>query len=219
MLDRQLPTPIVYLLLAAFSLLCFGLVAESVASDRPITVFDVDQAERFWQISLGHPAVRDFALWITDLGSGRPRTIVIVGVALILIRERQCRLAIFWGLTQWLLRELVAVSKDAFARPRPHFEGNTYVAGAWSFPSGHAAGAMTTYGMIAFLIAMRWAGRWFCWPAALGLGAIILLVGLSRMMLGVHYFTDVMGGYFLGLGYISLCIAAIAWWRPKNCAP
>ena len=159
MLNRQLPPALVHLLLAVFSLVCFALAAESVAAKWAITNVDADQAERFWDFSARHPAVWNFALWITDLGSGRPRTLVILGVALILVLRRQYHLALFWVITQWLVHEMVSGFKEAFARPRPHFEGTTYVVGGWSFPSGHATGAMATYGMIAFFVVMRWPGR------------------------------------------------------------
>ena len=192
-----------------FAIGCFAVVAENVSSRRPITKFDQQQAERFYEYSTTHPDVWDFAIWITDLGSGRPRTIVIVGVALFLLLEGRCRLALFWGATQYLLKEIVAVSKDMFECPRPHFDTASYIVGGWSFPSGHSAGVMATYGMIAFLVAMRWPDRWFRWPVIAGLGSIILMVGLSRMLLGVHFFTDVVGGFLLGLGYVSLCVAGV----------
>jgi membrane-associated phospholipid phosphatase len=213
MLNRQLPPPLVHLILSAFCALCFAIVAQSVAAQWAITNFDAAQAERFWDFSQRHPAVWNVALWTTDLGAGRPRTFIVAGVTIILICLRQWRLALFWAGTQWLVRDLVGTAKDTFERPRPHFEGTTYVAPGWSFPSGHATGAMATYAMIAFLVVMRWPGRWRCWPIVAGLCSIILLVGLSRMLLGVHYFTDVLGGYFLGLAWVSLCVAAIEWVR------
>jgi membrane-associated phospholipid phosphatase len=215
-MNRHLHPALVHSLLALFSLGCFALVAWSVVSGQPITVFDADQAKRFYNFASSRPAVWDAARWVTDLGSGRPRIIVIAGVALILLSERRWRLTIFWAATQWLVPEIVASAKGTFERPRPQFAGSPYVLTDWSFPSGHATGAMATYAMIAYLVAWRWADRWFLWPAVLGAGAIILLVGLSRMLLGVHYFTDILGGYFLGLGYLSLCVAAIEWGKRRG---
>jgi membrane-associated phospholipid phosphatase len=215
-MSRYLPPTVVYSLLAFFSFGCFALVAWAVTSAHPITLFDADQAERFYEFSSHRPAVWNAALWVTDLGSGLPRIIVIAGVALIMLSERKWRLAIFWVTTQWLVREIVASAKGAFERPRPHFTGSPYVLTDWSFPSGHATGAMATYAMVAYLIASRWSDRWFRWLAVIIASVIILLVGLSRMLLGVHYFTDVLGGYSLGLGYVLVCSAAVEWAKHKG---
>lgn len=206
--QRDLHPALVHLLLALFTAGCFAVVADRVAAQQPITTFDAHQAERCYRFAQQHPAVWDAAVLLTDLGSGRPRTAVIIGVVLVLLAHGQCRLAIGFGSTQWLFKEVVGWTKGLFERPRPPFF-DPALAGGWSFPSGHAAGAMATYGMIAYLVAWRWPeqrGRWL--PVA-GLSTVILFVGASRMLLGVHYFTDIVGGYLLGLAYISLCVAGI----------
>ncbi len=212
---RHLHPAVVHLVLAGFSAICFAFVASNVASGKPLTRFDSEHAARVYGYAVAHPAVWNFAEFITDLGAGRPRTIVVIAVALILLMFRQWRLALLWAATQWLMKDIVGVAKDFFERPRPHFEVNSYAAGGWSFPSGHATGAMVTYGMIAFLIAWRWPGRWHTWLATALLASTILAVGLSRMLLGVHWFTDILGGYLLGLTWISLCVAMVEWQRSK----
>jgi undecaprenyl-diphosphatase len=213
---RHLHPAVVHLLLAGFSAMCFAFVAFNVVGNRPLTSFDTQYAPRIHGYAVAHADVWNAALLLTDLGSGRPRLIVIVGVSLILLLFRQWRLALFFAATQWLLKELVAYAKDGFERPRPVLEPASYVAGGWSFPSGHATGAMVTYGMIAFLVAWRWPGKWYTWLAIAGLATIILVVGLTRMLLGVHWFTDILGGYLLGLTWVSLCVAVIEWQRVKN---
>jgi membrane-associated phospholipid phosphatase len=202
---RDLHPTLLHLLLALFTLGCFGLVAEQVSVRRPVTTFDVYQAERIHQYGTTHARLRTFAAFVTDLGSGPPRIVVIAAVSVILLAHRQWRLALFFVATQWLLKEIVGYAKETFERPRPPFSE----IGGWSFPSGHATGAMATYGMIAYLVALRWPERRFRWALIAVLAVIILSVGMSRMLLGVHYFTDVAGGYLLGLAYTSLCVAGI----------
>lgn len=214
-IKRDLHPAVVHLLLACFSAIGFAIIAADIQSGHRLTAFDAQQATRIYDYSVRHPEVWNFAVTVTDLGSGRPRTVVVIGVAIILLLQRQCRLALLWAATQWLLKEVVGLTKNWFERPRPHFDIASYSASGWSFPSGHACGVMATYGMIGFLIAWRWPGKWFTWLAIFGLGAIILLVGLSRMLLGVHWFTDILGGYLLGLTWISLCVAAVEWHRSK----
>ncbi|MCE9531258.1 MAG: phosphatase PAP2 family protein [Planctomycetes bacterium] len=209
-MSRQLHPALVHLLLAGFCLIGFTLVAEQVSSRGPITTFDYHQAIRFNDYVANHPVVLNAATFVTDLGAGRPRFIVICSVAILLILHRQWRLAILWGLSQWLLKEVVAITKDAFERPRPD-----PATPGWSFPSGHATGAMVTYGMLAYLVAWKWATSWIRWPLIAVLGLIIIVVGLSRMLMGVHWFTDILGGFLLGMGYVSIWVAAVEWGRKK----
>ncbi len=75
---------------------------------------------------------------------------------------------------------------------------------------------MATYGMLAFIVAQHARGRWVRWPVVAVLGLIILAVGLSRMLLGVHWFTDVLGGYLLALGYISFWLAVAECVNPSR---
>jgi undecaprenyl-diphosphatase len=209
-LKRDLHPALLHLLLALFTIACFCVVAEQVVNRRPITTFDFHQAERFHDFTAKHQSVWDFAWFITDLGSGRPRIAVVIAVSLLLLAHGQCRLTIWFAATQWIFQEVVGWTKGLFERPRPpFFDPAQGLAGGWSFPSGHAAGAMVTYGMIANLVAWRWPDYRGRWLLIAGLGVIILVVGLSRMLLGVHYFTDIVGGYLLGLTYISLCVAGI----------
>jgi membrane-associated phospholipid phosphatase len=213
---RHLHPAVVHLLLASFSAMCFAFVAINVADNSRLTSFDVQFAPRIYNYAVQHADVWNAAMAITDLGSGRPRTAVVLTVTIMLILHRQWRLALFFAATQWLLREVVAVAKDFFERPRPQWETTSYVAGGWSFPSGHATGAMVTYGTIAFLVAWRWPGKWYTWFAIVGLSAIIIIVGFTRMLLGVHWFTDILGGYLLGLTWVSVCVAVIEWQRAKT---
>jgi membrane-associated phospholipid phosphatase len=209
-MNRHLHPALVQLLLGLFSCIFFAAIAALVNSKGPITVFDENQAVRFDAFARQHPAVVSFAAVVTQLGAGLPRAIVVVAVAALLLLHRQWRLAIFWAATQLLMRDIVDVLKNSFERPRPDFAGNFE---GWSFPSGHTAGAMTTYGMLAYLIALHWSEFRARWLAVFALACIILMVGLSRMVLGVHYFTDVLGGYFLAIAYISFCVAGIEWGR------
>jgi undecaprenyl-diphosphatase len=210
--SRDVPPALLHLLLALFTLICFGAIARQVVGRWPITTFDAQQAQRFHEYAESHAEVRKTADFLTDLGSGPPRTVVVAAVSLILLAHRQWRLAVFFAATQWLVKDIVAFAKDSFERPRPSFSD----IGGWSFPSGHAAGAMATYGMIAYLVGLRWPQFRFRWLLIAGLALIIIAVGLTRMLLGVHYFTDIIGGYLLGLAYISLCVAGIELVRSIN---
>lgn len=90
--------------------------------------------------------------------------------------------------------------KDAVERARPISDLVKIIspAGGFSFPSGHAMITMTVYGVLAYLLwtNLKVSRRWIIPTVAFG---VIFLVGLSRIYLGVHWFSDVMGGWIAGL--------------------
>lgn len=89
----------------------------------------------------------------------------------------------------------MAVMKDLVARPRP--DDALVAAGGWAFPSGHSADSAAWW-LTAALVAAPWAPR--ARPALLAAGAAIaLVVGATRVVLGVHHATDVVAGWALGV--------------------
>lgn len=95
---------------------------------------------------------------------------------------------------------LVAL-KTSFARPRPI---NVYDAPGYSFPSGHATGTMLFYGFVAWLVLTRLPERWY--GAGVALAMVPFVVGLSRIGLSVHWVSDVLGGWVLGLSWLAVSL-------------
>lgn len=87
--------------------------------------------------------------------------------------------------------------KSLYGRARPELFESGYAAPSYSFPSGHAVTAISFYGVLALLAARRLEG-WRRWVVAVAGAALILLVGFSRLYLGVHYPSDVLAGWSLG---------------------
>jgi membrane-associated phospholipid phosphatase len=98
------------------------------------------------------------------------------------------------------------LTKQVIRRPRPDANLVRVVVARIrdsSFPSGHVVHYVTFWGMVAYLIAFRSrisAGRWI---AGFVMAPIIALVGPSRVYLGHHWFTDVLGSYLLGSAYLA----------------
>ena len=101
---------------------------------------------------------------------------------------------------------LVDVLKSAFARPRPEVVPHMVQVLSESFPSGHATIAAVTYatlGALATQLAQRRAVKLYLLAASL---FVAVLVGLTRVYLGVHYPTDVVAGWCLGFAWATLCV-------------
>jgi len=95
-------------------------------------------------------------------------------------------------------------------RPRPRYAAALIHHPTWSFPSGHAMGSLVGFGMLAYVLVRFTDGsrraRLVVWAGAT---VLIVLIGASRMYLGVHYLSDVVGGYAVAAAWLAGCIWAV----------
>jgi membrane-associated phospholipid phosphatase len=104
--------------------------------------------------------------------------------------------------------------KAAFHRARPHFEHPLApVPHSYSFPSGHASVSAAVYGALALLAVQAVRSPWA--RAAIGASAIGLVaaIGASRVVLDVHYLSDVLAGFSIGVAWLSACVLALLTFR------
>ena len=105
---------------------------------------------------------------------------------------------------------LDAALKLAIRRPRPPYAAAFLHHYTWSFPSGHAMVSLIAYGMLAYLVVVLWTNRRSTRISiVLGAGLLIVAIGFSRLYLGVHYFSDVVGGYAAGVLWLSACVSGL----------
>jgi undecaprenyl-diphosphatase len=143
----------------------------------------------------GHPALIAVSRFFTALGDP---TVLVVGGFLAgawLWREGRGRLAAGLLLVILVGRGLTEAQKYWIARARPDLEPHLVLVKTWSFPSGHATSSMIFYLTLALAVAPRG------WRRIAAGGAILLslLIGVSRVVLGVHWPSDVIGGWCFGL--------------------
>jgi len=193
-------------IIAVIATMAFAELAENVLAGGT-QAFDV----AILQWLHGHQSKPLTALMVemTYLGTGTV-VIVVVGVAALFLwhteHKHSARLLLAATIGNIILN---GVLKLVYHRARPSvFEWQTSAVSS-SFPSGHAMSATVVYGTVAYLLMRLQKHRW---AKILTLGAavsLILLICLTRLYLGVHYPSDVMGGIIVGLGWASFCMATL----------
>ncbi len=186
----------------------FGAITEDVIHHDPLTRFDTVLLE--WLH--GHATPTGYAMFhaITLLGSPVTLTVLALGMGLVLAARRQWILLGGWLAAFAGGGLLDAVLKLEIRRPRPPYAAAFLQHYSWSFPSGHAMGSLIGYGMLAYVLGVLWIHRRSAQiPLVLGAALLILAIGFSRLYLGVHYFSDVVGGYAAGLLWLAACISGV----------
>jgi undecaprenyl-diphosphatase len=186
----------------------FGGVTEDVIHHDPLTQFDTALLD--WLQA--HATATGYTIFdaVSFLGSPAALTVLALGVGVVLGVRRQGIVLVGWiaAFTGGTL--LNQVLKIVIQRPRPPSAAAHLQQYSWSFPSGHAMLSLIGYGMLAYLLVVLWVQRRSLQVAIIsGATVLIVAIGLSRLYLGVHYFSDVVGGYAAGLLWLSTCISGL----------
>jgi undecaprenyl-diphosphatase len=143
--------------------------------------------------------------WITQLGSPAVSAVIVL-VAIYLWHRRQFLLLWNWLGANLGAKAIEYVLKGTVHRSRPVYNTVVYTSSdSYSFPSGHTMGATVCYFLLAYLIATRSTTALQVRIAYGTACVIIAAVGWSRLYLGVHYPSDVLGGLCAGLAWLSAC--------------
>jgi undecaprenyl-diphosphatase len=142
---------------------------------------------------------------ITQLGDPLVLHLVAAAAAIAVATRRQWSLAILIVVVRLGEVGINSLIKWLIDRPRPSFVDPIVHASGNAFPSGHAAGAAAMWGLLAVLVVRRAEGvaRIAVWTAS---GVVIVAIAATRVLLGVHYPSDVLGGILVGLGWLAACL-------------
>lgn len=193
----------------AVALLGFAVFVElgdEIGEQEGLALFDA-QLTLALSANVDQPTLERFAL-VTQLGDPMVTIGLATLVALYLLIRRWWLHAAVWVLATGAGGILVKLLKQHFERTRPIHDHALITADGWSFPSGHASGAVLVYGMLGYLLIRHTPRAWHI-PIALITITLVTFVGFSRVILQVHYLSDVLAGFAIAGGWAALCATAL----------
>ncbi len=190
-------------------MILFSAILEDIL-DYDINQFDVASYNVVSKVI--SDTITPIAKIITRLGNAE--TLIFITIILVVsIKDKKIRLAIPINLL--CASVLNFILKNIIQRPRPN-EFRIIDQSGYSFPSGHSMVSMAFYGFLIYLIFKNVKNNYIKALLIFILTCIIIMIGLSRVYLGVHYTSDVLGGFLLALSYLTLYTAFFKTISNKN---
>ncbi|MGI8755163.1 MAG: phosphatase PAP2 family protein [Acidimicrobiales bacterium] len=200
----------IVLVAVPFSILTFEVLAQG-----PLSRFDGRVADSFNGWVNGRPGVVSVLDVISFFGKPPTLTTWVVLAALVLWWRGRHRVAVFVVVTSLGGGIVDTLVKATVNRPRPVVDHPVASALGKSFPSGHAMSSTVTYGALLVALSPLMSPRTRRAATAFTV-VLVLAVGTSRLFLGVHFVSDVLGGYLLGLAWLFGAVAAFNVWKVEE---
>jgi undecaprenyl-diphosphatase len=184
----------------------FAWLARGIFADRFVAI---DQGAIAWLHGYWSPVADQVMLFFTTIGDTPVLTLLLgLIVAALWSKGRWIDAAglVVAGAGGGLLNQLL---KAIFQRVRPDLVPSPFHLTSYSFPSGHSMGSIACYGMLAFVLMRLLRRRTHRALVALAAALLVFCVGLSRVYFGVHYPTDVAGGFLAGGTWLAISIAVV----------
>lgn len=200
-----------YLVVCLLTFAGFGGIAAGVHMGAPVSFSTMDNqvVEVMHQSQQESPGWTHFFDHVKELAGFEAMIGTVLIVFGLLVYYGRYWLALAWGCAV----EGAAIGNDqllkhVFQRPRPPY-GRPKGPTDWSFPSGHSLRGFVMYGFLAYLIVHFLPTKWVRIIGVTAMVVVIALIGYSRIFLGKHYLTDVLGGFVFGAGWLAAWIAVI----------
>jgi undecaprenyl-diphosphatase len=199
--ERHNLTPIITVSSAA---LVFAILLVLVRLQwSPIESVDRGAANHLSSLVAGHSMLVSVVKGITWLGGDSVLSVVILGATIFLAVRRRWRLAVYLLVAgagaivlEPVLKSLVGRLRPVVAHPVAHGAGD-------SFPSGHSLGSIVCYGALFLVFVPAARGRWRTVFTSV-IVALIAIIGISRLLLGAHDLSDVLGAWAIGITWLGL---------------
>jgi membrane-associated phospholipid phosphatase len=173
----------------------------------PLLTADRGARDRLHAVAVSHAGFVSAMKLISDSGSALVWQVVLALVVVWLLWRRLPRLALFVVVSAAGSSLLNALVKTAVHRLRPVVTDPVAHEPGLSFPSGHAQAAVVGYGILLLIFLPSLKGGWRRTATTVAAG-MVLAIGFSRVALGVHYVSDVVGGFVLGAAWLAALTAA-----------
>lgn len=193
---------VISILLAMF--VCFILIGLDVSYNK---MYELDNTVHNFAVSIRSTPLTLFFKAITNFAN--PFVIGGISLALLFILKDKKRYTFALFLNLGLTALLNLSLKYIFARERPDMAQRLIFETGYSFPSGHAMFSVAFYGFLIFLLSKMNVKKSTRIPIDIGLVVIIIGVCFSRIYLGVHYFSDIIGGILISTTYLIIFVYLI----------
>ena len=192
----------------------FGAIAEDLSPSDPLVLMDQRVADWFHEHAT--PAITGVAKAITFFGSVAWVTLITACLAVIFAWRRAWFDFLLLALSMAGGGILNVFLKHLFHRQRPVFENPLVTLSSYGFPSGHTMGATLLYGLLALLAARNLKTSNQRVASLVAACLIILLIGLTRIYLGAHFLSDVLGAIAAGSFWLAFCWIAVETLRRRR---
>ncbi len=191
---------------AVCATVAFFEIADEIGVADSLAEFDAALSESLRQW-VPREVLELFAL-VTRLGDTEVLFVLSLVVLTVLVFQRRWLLGIGWAIATASGGLLNRLLKSIFERTRPVHDHGLIAETYWSFPSGHASGSLLIYGLLTYLL-VKHVRRALHLPIALLGITVVVFVGTSRIVLNVHYFSDVLAGFVSAAAWVAISIAVL----------
>ncbi|WP_278266099.1 phosphatase PAP2 family protein [Nocardia sp. AG03] len=200
-LGRRVPLTAV---LVAAAAIVVAVLTWQVDSGAAVTRLDARVLD--WMIAHRGEPLTSIARVITDLGDTLSMTVLATVTVCLFLWQRHWACAALVAITSLGAGLLVVVIKQLVGRNRPPELTRMVYEPSLSYPSGHTLGSTVVVGIVAITLIPRLRRRWARVGATVLAVLFPIAVGLSRVYLGVHWLSDVLAGWTIGLIWLAVCV-------------
>ncbi|HZA60870.1 MAG TPA: phosphatase PAP2 family protein [Actinomycetota bacterium] len=200
--------------LAALVVAAAAFVALAVAASyRETSLLDLDRPITDGVVDLRAPWLTTLMQGLSLVGSRAVLAGMLIALTVWALMTRECTRSVLVVSLAFLMAMLLETTlKEVIDRARPEPVLQLAPQRSAAFPSGHALASASFYGLLPVILASRWPGHVAAWT-------LVVLIGFSRVYLGVHWLTDTAGGTLLGVVIVALGVVLLRGHRldPKRC--